>query len=220
METTRVSVWTKVICGVDEAGRGPWAGPVVAAAVILDRARPIHGLDDSKRLSAATRERLFDEIIAHAHVAVASVGCASIETLNIRGASLLAMRRAVEALPVTPELALVDGNAIPPGLRIAARGLVKGDQRSASIAAASIVAKVSRDRFMVRLAAACPGYGFETHKGYGTRAHQAALARLGPSIHHRRGFAPIRDALAAQKRVALTARPSQLGETRVRASSK
>ncbi|GAB5374753.1 MAG: ribonuclease HII [Acuticoccus sp.] len=184
-------------CGVDEAGRGPWAGPVVAAAVILDRARPIEGLDDSKRLTARVRERLFGEIIDSATIATAIVGCDRIERLNIRGASLYAMTRAINALAVAPDLALIDGNALPPGLAIKARALVKGDQRSASVAAASIVAKVTRDRLMVHLARSCPGYGFEAHKGYGTEQHRAALARLGPSIHHRRGFAPVRAALAA-----------------------
>ena len=182
----------KIICGVDEAGRGPWAGPVVAAAVILDRDDPIEGLDDSKRLSAKVRERLFEEIVARATVATAIVGCAKIERLNIRGASLYAMSRAINGLCVPPDVALIDGNAIPPGLAVKARAMVRGDQRSGSIAAASIVAKVTRDRLMVQLARSCPGYGFEAHKGYGTEQHREALARLGPSIHHRANFAPIR----------------------------
>ena len=183
----------KIICGVDEAGRGPWAGPVVAAAVILDRDDTIEGLNDSKKLSAKVRERLFEEIVARATVATAIVGCDKIERLNIRGASLYAMARAINGLCVVPDVALIDGNALPPGLTIKARTMVRGDQRSGSIAAASIVAKVTRDRLMVHLAKSCPGYGFEAHKGYGTEQHREALALLGPSIHHRRNFAPIRE---------------------------
>ncbi len=184
--------YRKIICGVDEAGRGPWAGPVVAAAVILDRDSPIEGLDDSKRLSAKVRESLFVEICRTAIVATAIVGCDKIERLNIRGASLYAMKRAINGLSLIPDVALIDGNAVPPGLAVKARTMVRGDQRSDSIAAASIVAKVTRDRLMVHLARSCPGYGFEAHKGYGTEQHREALARLGPSIHHRRNFAPIR----------------------------
>ncbi|MEM7696579.1 MAG: ribonuclease HII [Pseudomonadota bacterium] len=193
-----MSRYSRVICGVDEAGRGPWAGPVVAAAVILDRAQPVAGLDDSKKLSPAVRERLFHELVATATIATAIVSCASIETLNIRGASLLAMRRAIEALSIRPDLALIDGNTIPPGLLVPARPLVGGDGRSASVAAASIIAKVTRDRMMIRLAEAFPGYGFESHKGYGTQKHRDALSRLGPCTHHRRTFAPVRAAAGAQ----------------------
>lgn len=197
--------YSRIICGVDEAGRGPWAGPVVAAAVILDRTRPIEGLDDSKRLTPRARERLFAEIVASATVATAFAGCETIERLNIRGASLYAMARAINALAVPPDLALIDGNALPPGLALKARALVKGDQRSASVAAASIVAKVTRDRLMTRLSSSCPGYGFEAHKGYGTEQHREALARLGPSIHHRRGFAPIRALLVTPQHEAIAA---------------
>lgn len=186
------SRYRQVICGVDEAGRGPWAGPVVVAAVILDRDNPIEGLDDSKKLSPARREVLFAEIMASACIATAIVGYRRIETMNIRGASLYGMARAIDGLALRPTLALIDGNALPPGCSVKTRALVGGDGRSASIAAASIVAKVTRDRLMVRLARACPGYGFEAHKGYGTPQHRAALDLLGPSIHHRRTFAPIR----------------------------
>ena len=184
------------VCGVDEAGRGPLAGPVVAAAVVLDLRRLPSGLDDSKRLTEAERERLFAEICAGHAVAVAFGSVARIDALNIRGATLWAMARAVRALPVAPGHVLVDGLDLPPGLPCPGEAVVKGDARSLSIAAASIVAKVARDRLMVRLAAACPGYGFEEHKGYGTAAHRAALVRLGPSVHHRRSFEPVRSLLA------------------------
>jgi len=187
----------QLVCGVDEAGRGPWAGPVVAAAVILDPARPVAGLDDSKRLPPAERERLFGEILARATVATAVVGCARIEAMNIRGAALFAMARAIAGLASVPALALIDGDAVPPDLAVDARAVVGGDATCPAISAASIVAKVTRDRLMVRLAASCPGYGFEAHKGYGTKQHRKALQCLGPSIHHRRGFAPVREALAA-----------------------
>ncbi|MEM9223711.1 MAG: ribonuclease HII [Pseudomonadota bacterium] len=186
----------QVICGVDEAGRGPWAGPVVAAAVILCRDDPIDGLDDSKKLTAAAREQLFDEIVRRAAVATALVGPRRIDAMNIRAASLHAMALAIDGLPTTPTVALIDGNAIPPGLGPKGRALVRGDARSVSIAAASIVAKVVRDRLMIRLAEACPGYGFEAHKGYGTAQHRKALLELGPTIHHRRSFAPVRDCFA------------------------
>jgi len=216
--TWGVSAYRRIICGVDEAGRGPWAGPVVAAAVILDRDRPIAGLDDSKRLSAKVREQLFAEILASATVATAVIGCAKIESLNIRGASLYAMVRAINGLCEVPDLALIDGNAIPPGLGVRARTLVKGDQRSASIAAASIVAKVTRDRLMVHLARSCPGYGFEQHKGYGTELHREALARLGPSVHHRRGFAPVRSPGLALARPAVS-RKGRAGPSATRAAA-
>ncbi|MEM0909007.1 MAG: ribonuclease HII [Pseudomonadota bacterium] len=185
----------RVVCGVDEAGRGPWAGPVVAAAVVLDPHNPIDGLDDSKRLTQKVRERLFDDIVARAHVCVALAGCARIEAMNIRGASLFAMASAINGLAVPLDLALIDGNAIPNGLAVEAEAIVRGDQRCAAISAASIVAKVTRDRLMVRLAQSAPGYGFEAHKGYGTLRHREALEALGPSPHHRRSFKPVRDVL-------------------------
>ncbi|MEZ5841284.1 MAG: ribonuclease HII [Hyphomicrobiales bacterium] len=181
------------IVGIDEVGRGPLAGPVVAAAVILDPENIPVGLDDSKRLKPAVRERLFAEIIATGHVAVASIGPRGIEASNIRAASLAAMVRAAAGLDLRPAFALVDGRDVPPGLCCPAEALVKGDRRAASIAAASIVAKVMRDRLMVGLGRQFPGYGFERHMGYGVPEHLEALARLGPCPHHRRTFSPIRE---------------------------
>ena len=184
------------VCGVDEAGRGPWAGPVSAAAVILDPASAPVGLDDSKKLSHLKREALESEIKARA--VAWCVGWASVEEigrLNILQATGLAMRRAVEGLSVTPAFALVDGNyrfRLPCEIRT----VVKGDSLSASIAAASILAKTARDRLMVEMDAAYPGYGFAAHKGYHAPVHVAALKALGPSPIHRRGWAPIRDLFA------------------------
>ena len=181
------------IAGVDEAGRGPWAGPVVAAAVVLDPAAVPPGLDDSKKLSAARRAILFDAVLKQA-VAV-GVGQASVEEidrLNILAASHLAMRRAVDDLAVRPAGCLIDGNR-DPELDLPARPIVKGDARSVSIAAASIVAKVRRDRIMADLARAYPAYGWERNAGYGVPAHRDALNRVGPCVHHRKSFAPIRD---------------------------
>jgi ribonuclease HII len=179
------------IAGLDEAGRGPWAGPVVAAAVILDPARLPSGIDDSKQLSEAARERLFDVIHDSALVGVGIVGPAEIDRVNILQATFTAMRQALAALPSAPAAALVDGNR-DPHLPCRCQLLVKGDARSLSIAAASIIAKVTRDRLMRLLAADYPDYGFERHKGYGTPAHLAALDRHGPTPHHRRSFAPVR----------------------------
>lgn len=177
------------ICGVDEAGRGPLAGPVYAAAVILSPERPIEGLNDSKKLSENKRELLFDKIIENAVAyAIASASVAEIEELNILGATYLAMTRAVNALDIKPELALIDGNRIPPSLDTPAKTVVKGDALSESIAAASILAKVSRDRVLVELDAEYPRYGFAVHKGYGTAAHTAALREYGPCPAHRPSF--------------------------------
>lgn len=181
------------VAGVDEAGRGPLAGPVSAAAVILDPARPIRGLADSKTLKAHQREALFAEICARAHVAFAFVSAAEIDRTDVRKASLAAMRQAVAALPVAPDFALVDGRDVPPGLACPARAVVGGDGRSASIAAASIVAKVMRDRLMARADTAFPGYDFSRHAGYGTAAHRAAIGRLGPCPLHRLSFAPFKN---------------------------
>lgn len=184
------------VCGVDEAGRGPWAGPVCAAAVILDPANAPAGLDDSKKLTHLKREALESEIKARA--VAWCVGWASVEEigqLNILQATGLAMRRAVEGLAVTPVFALVDGNyrfRLPCEIRT----VVKGDSLSASIAAASILAKTARDRLMVEMDAAYPGYGFAAHKGYHAPVHVAALKALGPSPIHRRGWAPVRDLFA------------------------
>jgi ribonuclease HII len=182
------------VAGIDEAGRGPWAGPVVAAAVVLDPARVPAGLDDSKRLSAPRRAALFEALAACAAVGVGLADVAEIDRLNIRRATHLAMRRALDALPTRPRHALVDGNDVP-DLPCPATAVVGGDGLSLSIAAASIVAKVTRDRLMEALARSHPGYGFERHKGYGTALHRGALARLGPCAQHRLSFRPV--ALAA-----------------------
>ena len=184
------------IAGCDEAGRGPLAGPVVAAAVVLDPKRIPRGLDDSKKLDAKAREQLYEKICATAQVAVAFGSTARIDRDNILRASLWALARAVKALPIRPQLVFVDGNMkIDCGCDCEA--VVSGDALIASIAAASIVAKVTRDRLMTRLGQAFPGYGFERHMGYGVPAHVAALDRLGPTIHHRKSFAPVAARLAA-----------------------
>ncbi|MCB1507625.1 MAG: ribonuclease HII [Hyphomicrobiaceae bacterium] len=175
------------IAGTDEAGRGPLCGPVVAAAVVLDPARPIDGLADSKMLSEGDRDALFTLIAERADVGIALSSPRRIDAMNILQASLDAMARAVAALPHAADFVLIDGNRTPQLAQPSAT-LVKGDQRSASIAAASIVAKVVRDRLMIRLDAAFPGYGLAGHKGYPTAAHRAALARLGPTPHHRTSF--------------------------------
>jgi ribonuclease HII len=178
------------VAGCDEAGRGPLAGPVVAAAVILDPKRIPRGLDDSKKLSRDRREVLYGRICARADVAVAFAPPWRIDRDNIRQASLWALARAVMALPVRPRLVLVDGcDRIDAGCDC--EPVVRGDALVLSIAAASIVAKVTRDRLMARVGDACPGYGFERHMGYGVPAHVAALDRLGPTLHHRRSFAPV-----------------------------
>lgn len=179
------------VCGIDEVGRGPLAGPVVAAAVILDPAAIPDGLDDSKRLTAVRRAELLLALEATAVIGLGQASVAEIATMNILQASFLAMRRAVAALSRRPALALVDGHMIPPGLGCPTRALVGGDRLALSICAASIVAKVTRDRMMVALAQQFPGYGWETNMGYGTREHAGALARLGVTPHHRRGFAPV-----------------------------
>jgi ribonuclease HII len=181
--------------GVDDAGRGPLAGPVVAAAVILDDRARIRGLNDSKLLSAPTRERLFDEIHAKALCfCIAQASVEEIDALNILQATLLAMRRAIGRLPVTPTAVLVDGNILPTNLPCPGRAVVDGDAKSQSIAAASILAKVTRDRLMTRLAQRYPAYGWERNAGYGTPEHQAGIAAAGPCRHHRLGFAPFRNA--------------------------
>ena len=183
------------VCGIDEVGRGPLAGPVVAAAVILDPEAIPDGLDDSKRLPAPRRDELAARLHAVAIVGIGVASVAEIEAMNILQASFLAMRRAVAGLSRRPAIALVDGHMPPPGLPCPCRPIVGGDGLALSIAAASIVAKVARDRMMVALAQQFPGYGWETNMGYGTRAHQEALARLGVSPHHRRSFQPIHDIL-------------------------
>jgi ribonuclease HII len=188
-----------VVCGIDEAGRGPWAGPVVAAACVIDISQLPHtlktSLDDSKKLSAKKRKTLFAALEEEAglgslHFAAGEASVEEIDTINILRATLTAMTRAVEGLPVRPDHALVDGTILP-DLPCPARAVPKGDGLSLSIAAASIVAKVTRDRFMAVLDQDYPGYGFAHNAGYGTAEHQAALARLGVTPHHRKSFAPI-----------------------------
>lgn len=182
-----------LIAGVDEAGRGPLAGPVVAAAVMLDELAPIKGLNDSKLLGPRTRERLYDEIRAKALcVCIAEASVAEIDEFNILQATLLAMRRAVEGLRLRPHGVLVDGNRLPQQLAMPAEAVVKGDGRVAAIAAASILAKVHRDRLCLALHEQHPEYGFAAHKGYPTPAHLAALKRHGPCVLHRRSFGPVR----------------------------
>ena len=180
------------VAGVDEAGRGPLAGPVVAAAVIFSGAAAPPGIDDSKKLRPAAREALFAAIMESAEVGIGQASVAEIDRLNILQATFLAMRRALAALAPPPGHALIDGNRLPPGLPCPATTIVKGDSHSLSIAAASIIAKVTRDRLMLDLAAAHPGYGWERNMGYGTAAHLSGLARLGPTPHHRLSFAPVR----------------------------
>jgi ribonuclease HII len=186
-----------LVAGVDEAGRGPLAGPVVAAAVILDERQPIFGLADSKVLSPLKRERLFDEIRAKALCCcIAQASVEEIDRLNILHATMLAMRRAVEGLRLKPQRVLVDGNRLPP-LTMAAEAIVKGDATVPSISAASILAKVFRDQLCVQLHQEHPQYGFAGHKGYPTAAHLQALREHGPCTHHRRSFAPVREACGA-----------------------
>lgn len=183
------------VAGVDEAGRGPLAGPVTAAAVILDPACIPPGLNDSKKLSPARRAALHDAIRACALVGVGQASAEEIDALNVLRASHLAMCRALAALPRAPVLALIDGPALPADLPCAGQAIVRGDARVLSIAAASIVAKVVRDRHMVTLAQQFPGYGWEKNMGYPTPAHRAALRDLGATPHHRRSFAPVRNIL-------------------------
>ena len=185
-----------LLAGVDEAGRGPLAGPVVAAAVILDDLNPIQGLDDSKKLTARTRERLFDEIRAKALcVCIAEASVEEIDRLNILQATMLAMKRAVEGLRLKPAKVLVDGNRLPV-LKVAAEAIVQGDATVQAISAASILAKVHRDRLLLVLHEAHPQYGFDAHKGYSTAEHLEALRRHGACMHHRRSFAPVREVIS------------------------
>ena len=191
----------QLVCGVDEVGRGPLAGPVVAAAVILDPGRPIAGLNDSKKLSERRREALFDEITSLALCwALGRAEVEEIDEINILQASLLAMQRAVSALDIAPRQALVDGNRLP-RLDCPARAIVGGDASEPCISAASIIAKVSRDHEMVVLDRSYPGYGLAQHKGYPTKAHMAALQTLGVTSIHRRSFAPVRRLIDAEERL-------------------
>ncbi|MGB3748439.1 MAG: ribonuclease HII [Rhodanobacter sp.] len=179
--------------GVDEAGRGPLAGPLAVAAVILDPARPIRGLDDSKKLSEARRETLFPRIVERALAyCIVLVEPEEIDSLNIFHATMTGMRRAIAGLAPAAQHALIDGNKLPPDLPCPARAIVGGDALEPAISAASILAKVTRDRLMVQLDALHPGYGFALHKGYPTPAHLASLQRLGPCALHRRSYAPVR----------------------------
>jgi ribonuclease HII len=180
------------VAGLDEAGRGPLAGPVVAAAVILDPDNIPDGLNDSKKLTAKKRELLFDQIMATSHVSICSNSAKYIDQSDIRKASLDAMRKAFYGLEIKAEFALVDGRDIPHGLNVHANALVKGDGRSLSIAAASIIAKVTRDRMMEYAGELYPEYGFEKHAGYGTKVHREAIDKYGPCPIHRFSFKPIR----------------------------
>jgi ribonuclease HII len=183
------------VAGVDEAGRGPLAGPVTAAAVILDPARIPDGLNDSKQLGAARRDRLYAELLAVAHVSVAHASVEEIDALNILRASHLAMMRALAGLAVRPDHVLIDGNQIPRDMNLPCQAIVRGDARSLSIAAASIVAKVCRDKVMVDLAQQHPGYGWDHNAGYPTKSHKVAMKFLGVTPHHRRSFKPVHNIL-------------------------
>ncbi len=177
-----------IVCGVDEAGRGPLAGPVYAAAVVLKKGQTIEGVNDSKKLSEKKREELFDKIVSEC--SAFSVGTASereIDEINILQATFLAMKRAVNSLSIKPDIALVDGNQTPP-LDCAVKTVIKGDAKSESIAAASIIAKVSRDRYMKEMAAKYPEYQFEKHKGYGTKLHYEMIEKYGTCEIHRKSF--------------------------------
>jgi len=187
------------IAGVDEVGRGPLAGPVTAAAVILDANAIPAGLNDSKKLTAKARAALAVEIEERAQVSIAHASVSEIDSLNILRASHLAMERAVEGLSETPDYLLIDGNLIPNGLTIPATAVVKGDARSLSISAASLVAKECRDQIMVGLAQQHPGYGWEANAGYPTKSHKLALQNLGVTPHHRRSFKPVHNILYQEK---------------------
>jgi len=204
-----------LLAGVDEAGRGPLAGPVVAAAVILDDRRPIRGLADSKTLTARQRERLHDQILARALCcSVAHATVEEIDTHNILQATMIAMRRAVEGLRLKPAKVLVDGNRLPT-LDVLAEAIVKGDARVKAISAASILAKVHRDRLCEELHLEFPHYGFAGHKGYGTPEHLEALKRHGACVHHRRSFSPVAAALARAAAIASAPAPMDVPVTTV-----
>ena len=187
------------VAGVDEVGRGPLAGPVTAAAVVLDPARIPDGLNDSKKLSKKARERLYEEILQVADVSIAHASVAEIEELNILRASHLAMVRALDGLKQPADFALIDGNMLPRDLKIKALTVIKGDARSQSISAASIMAKICRDCVMLSLAQQHPGYGWETNMGYGSKRHKEALQNIGVTPHHRRLFKPVHNMLYQDK---------------------
>ena len=189
------------IAGVDEVGRGPLAGPVTAAAVVLDPAGLPEGLNDSKALTAKRREALLEAIMTSAEVSIAHASVAEIDEINILRASHLAMERAIAGLARPPDHVLIDGNLIPRGLALPATAIVKGDARSLSIAAASIVAKITRDAIMWDLAQQFPGYGWETNAGYPSKSHRLALQDLGVTPHHRRSFKPVHNILYQHKNV-------------------
>jgi ribonuclease HII len=188
-----------LVAGVDEVGRGPLAGPVTAAAVILDPSNVPAGLNDSKVLSTNKREVLYDLILKHSSVSVVHVSVEEIDRINILQASLLAMRQAISQLDPGPSFVLIDGNRIPAELPVPSHAIVKGDAKSVSIAAASIVAKITRDRLMTDLARQNPGYGWDKNAGYPTKEHQIALQHLGVSPHHRRSFKPVHNILCGAK---------------------
>ncbi len=187
------------VAGVDEVGRGPLAGPVTAAAVVLDPNNIPNGLNDSKKLSAKRREALAAELMQVADVSIAHATVEEIDTHNILRASHIAMVRAIEGLACAPDHLLIDGNLIPRGLQISSEAVVKGDARSVSIAAASIVAKITRDKIMMDLAQQFPGYGWETNAGYPSKSHKEALQILGVTPHHRRSFKPVHNMLYQAK---------------------
>lgn len=197
LETAAFNAGYQAVAGIDEAGRGPWAGPVVAAAVMLDPDTIPNGLNDSKKLTAQAREDLFDQIEARARVGVGIADVERIDRDNILAATLWAMRAALDDLSQAPGYALIDGNRMP-DLPCPAETVVKGDGRCLSIAAASIIAKTTRDRIMCALADEFPGYGWERNMGYGTAEHSAAIDRLGVTPHHRRSFRPVRLALGLE----------------------
>jgi ribonuclease HII len=201
LEAVELQINGGPVAGVDEAGRGPLAGPVVAAAVILDPANIPEGIADSKVLAPEVRLMLYQRILATAMVGVGIAGVDRIDSENILNASLSAMAEAIAQLPRRPRLALIDGNKLPPRLKCAARAIVRGDAKCVSIAAASIVAKVTRDAIMIELGREFPVYGFERHKGYPTPEHQAAIARHGVTPHHRRSFKTVQLALGLDKGV-------------------
>jgi ribonuclease HII len=199
MERALIAQGLTRIAGVDEVGRGPLAGPVTAAAVVLDPLNIPEGLNDSKKLTKRARARLYDQILAVAEVSIAHASVEEIDEINILRASHLAMVRALEGLKTPPNHVLIDGNMIPRGLSLPATTVIKGDARSQSIAAASIMAKICRDCVMLSLAQQHPGYGWETNMGYGSKSHISAIQNLGITPHHRRSFRPVHNMLWQEK---------------------